>query len=667
MPWRSPAARYTDTYRRYSSATASIAAGRVPRPVNIARTGSHQIERPIAKPSKPSTAPRRRTIGRRPRDPRLGRERCTDRPPRPPPFAVFRPLEPFDLPDVAGDPAPRAPRTPGPPDPGRVSVSNRTRSPPWSGRGGTRSSNINGREVASQWVDSSSSEARCARPRRDRRTGGSGQHLRPVRLVTSSRSRQSGCSNGNSFSPLASTGTPSGRVPRVPRGARPHRMSRRPARPLRRGTHRLGRSPQQPLPDLPFRLTRSTAVLVGRAAADPEEGCHQRVTVVEGKDERAHGRMVRRPPGSPGRQVGEVTPSRHTSHPAAFDAAPRLCQTRRMAKIAIIGAGSVEFTRNILDRPLLRAGAARHARRSRSTTSTRSGSHTPRRPRTRWSRGIERRLHVVSAHADRKEAFEGADYLVNEIQVGGYKATVTDFEIPRRYGLLQTIADTIGMGGIMRGLRTIPVMIEMGNEMAELCPDGLLLNYTNPMAMVPWGIWAGSQWPAANGRSACATASATPIRSWPRRSASRSRTSSSGQPGSTTSASCTCSATRDRRGPLPAPARDRRGRPRGARSACAGRDLPAVRLLPHRVERALERVRAVVAAPPRPGREVPQRDRRVHPPQRREPRGMGGSEGAARRRRGDRARRNNELASQFITALETGRPTSCTATSGTKA
>ncbi len=111
--------------------------------------------------------------------------------------------------------------------------------------------------------------------------------------------------------------------------------------------------------------------------------------------------------------------------------------------------------------------------------------------------------YTVSAHADRREAFDGADYLINEIQVGGYAATVTDFEIPTRYGLRQTIADTIGIGGIMRGLRTIPVMIAMGDEMAELCPEGLLLNYTNPMAMVPWGIWAGSRWPAARTIGVC--------------------------------------------------------------------------------------------------------------------------------------------------------------------
>ena len=85
-------------------------------------------------------------------------------------------------------------------------------------------------------------------------------------------------------------------------------------------------------------------------------------------------------------------------------------------------------------------------------------------------------------------------------------------EILKRYGLRQTIADTIGSGRIMRGLRTIPVMIEMADEMAERCPEGLLLNYTDPMAMVPWG--SGRLQVACRAeRSASATACATRTRS----------------------------------------------------------------------------------------------------------------------------------------------------------
>jgi alpha-galactosidase len=172
-----------------------------------------------------------------------------------------------------------------------------------------------------------------------------------------------------------------------------------------------------------------------------------------------------------------------------------------MAKVAIIGAGSVEFTRNILtdlgSSPELHGTlhlALHDIDDERLAYAERAANQVV----ERLGAGYR-----VSAHADRREAFEGADYLINEIQVGGYAATVTDFEIPRGYGVRQTIADTIGIGGIMRGLRTIPVMIAMGEEMADLCPGGLLLNYTNPMAMVPWGIWAGSRWPAANTIGVC--------------------------------------------------------------------------------------------------------------------------------------------------------------------
>ncbi len=86
---------------------------------------------------------------------------------------------------------------------------------------------------------------------------------------------------------------------------------------------------------------------------------------------------------------------------------------------------------------------------------------------------------------NRKDALRGADFVVNAIQVGGYEpCTVTDFEIPKKYGLRQTIADTMGIGGIMRALRTIPVMKAFADDMEEVCPDAWFLNYTNPMAML---------------------------------------------------------------------------------------------------------------------------------------------------------------------------------------
>ena len=86
---------------------------------------------------------------------------------------------------------------------------------------------------------------------------------------------------------------------------------------------------------------------------------------------------------------------------------------------------------------------------------------------------------------NRKEALRGANFVVNAIQVGGYEpCTVIDFEIPKKYGLHQTIADTLGIGGIMRGLRTIPVMEEFARDMEEVCPDALFMNYTNPMSIL---------------------------------------------------------------------------------------------------------------------------------------------------------------------------------------
>lgn len=86
---------------------------------------------------------------------------------------------------------------------------------------------------------------------------------------------------------------------------------------------------------------------------------------------------------------------------------------------------------------------------------------------------------------NRKAALKGAAFVVNAIQVGGYDpCTITDFEIPKKYGLRQTIADTLGIGGIMRTLRTIPVLEDFARDMEEVCPDALFLNYTNPMAML---------------------------------------------------------------------------------------------------------------------------------------------------------------------------------------
>ena len=325
-----------------------------------------------------------------------------------------------------------------------------------------------------------------------------------------------------------------------------------------------------------------------------------------------------------------------------------------MAKIAIIGAGSVEFTRNILtdlgSYPELHGTlqlALHDIDEERLAYAERAANQVV----ERLGAG-----YTVSAHADRREAFDGADYLINEIQVGGYRATVTDFEIPTRYGLRQTIADTIGIGGIMRGLRTIPVMIAMGDEMAELCPDGLLLNYTNPMAMVPWGIWAGSRWPAARTIGVCHSvrdthASSRRLVGLPEDQVEFRTAGFNHQ--------CFVYVFRDRASGDDLYPRLREivdADPEGLGRRVRVEIYKRFGYFPTESSRALERVRAVVPAPPRSGRAVPLRDRRVHPAKRREPRGVGGAQGAAGRRRAEiEIEHNNELASQFVFALETGR------------
>jgi alpha-galactosidase len=160
-----------------------------------------------------------------------------------------------------------------------------------------------------------------------------------------------------------------------------------------------------------------------------------------------------------------------------------------MSKIAFIGAGSVEFTRNltgdILDFPALRDVelALHDIDDGRLDTAERMTRLVAR------ERGA---APTVTVHADRRSAIEGADHVINMVQIGGHESTLPDFRIPARYGLRQTIADTLGIGGIFRALRTAPHMLALGREMAELCPRAWLLNYTNPMAMLCWLVYGGT-------------------------------------------------------------------------------------------------------------------------------------------------------------------------------
>jgi alpha-galactosidase len=152
-----------------------------------------------------------------------------------------------------------------------------------------------------------------------------------------------------------------------------------------------------------------------------------------------------------------------------------------MTRIAFIGAGSVEFTRDLLGDLLSfpELGELHVALHDIDPERLETGEAM-----ARWTADQLDASPTFSAHLDRREALDQADFAINMIQVGGHPATLKDFEIPARHGLRQTIADTLGIGGIFRALRTIPVMLAIGRDMAELCPDAWLLNYTNPMAML---------------------------------------------------------------------------------------------------------------------------------------------------------------------------------------
>ncbi|MFN2489675.1 MAG: alpha-glucosidase/alpha-galactosidase [Actinomycetota bacterium] len=160
-----------------------------------------------------------------------------------------------------------------------------------------------------------------------------------------------------------------------------------------------------------------------------------------------------------------------------------------MPRVVFVGAGSVEFTRNILADLLTFARVEDLTIVLHDIDAERLATAEA---MARHSAGRVGEPVAIEAHLERRRALDGGDYVVNEIQVGGYGSTLIDFDIPRSYGLRQTIADTIGVGGIFRGLRTIPVMLDIAADMAELCPDAWLLTYTNPMAMLPWAIHDGS-------------------------------------------------------------------------------------------------------------------------------------------------------------------------------
>jgi alpha-galactosidase len=161
-----------------------------------------------------------------------------------------------------------------------------------------------------------------------------------------------------------------------------------------------------------------------------------------------------------------------------------------MTRIAFIGAGSVVFTKNllgdILDFPALREVeiALHDIDPDRLETAAAMARYVA------TARGAR---PTISTHLDRRAAIDGSDFVLNMVQVGGHAATLRDFEIPARYGVRQTIADTLGIGGIFRTVRTAEHMLALGHEQAELCPpEAWLLNYTNPMAALCELVYKGT-------------------------------------------------------------------------------------------------------------------------------------------------------------------------------
>jgi len=157
-----------------------------------------------------------------------------------------------------------------------------------------------------------------------------------------------------------------------------------------------------------------------------------------------------------------------------------------MIKITFLGAGSTVFARNVLGDCMCTPALANAEIALYDIAADRLEDSQI--ILSAINQNVNQGRAVIKTYLgvdQRKEALKDANFVVNAIQVGGYDpCTIIDFEIPEKYGLKQTIADTLGIGGIMRALRTIPVMADFARDMEEVCPDAWFLNYTNPMAML---------------------------------------------------------------------------------------------------------------------------------------------------------------------------------------
>jgi alpha-galactosidase len=156
------------------------------------------------------------------------------------------------------------------------------------------------------------------------------------------------------------------------------------------------------------------------------------------------------------------------------------------ARIAFIGAGSTVFMKNIIGDVLQRPTLSGATVALMDVNPERLEESALVAGKLVATLGVSAK---VETHVDRRAALDGADFVVVAFQIGGYEpSTVIDFEVPKKYGLRQTIADTLGVGGIMRGLRTVPHLWKLCEDMMAVCPDAILLQYVNPMAINTWAI-----------------------------------------------------------------------------------------------------------------------------------------------------------------------------------
>jgi len=155
-------------------------------------------------------------------------------------------------------------------------------------------------------------------------------------------------------------------------------------------------------------------------------------------------------------------------------------------RITFIGAGSTVFMKNIVGDILMRPAMANATIALMDVNPERLAESEVVARKIVQSLGVKA---AVETHADQKRALAGADFVIVAFQIGGYEpCTVTDFEVPKRFGLRQTIADTLGVGGIMRGLRTVPHLWKICEDMLQVCPRAIMLQYVNPMAINTWAI-----------------------------------------------------------------------------------------------------------------------------------------------------------------------------------